>query len=73
MTVMTETTNMTETKESLFHKASSKLLALEKMIDEKRKYLAMLNNNTQYKQKMEQENDNNYKAWLIYSYPKMLV
>tara|TARA_Y100000816_G_scaffold129523_1_gene91331 strand:- start:4409 stop:4780 length:372 start_codon:yes stop_codon:yes gene_type:complete len=33
----------------------------------------MLNNNTEYKQKMEKDNDNNYKAWLVYSYPENIM
>ena len=42
MTEMTDMSEMIETKELLLQRASSILLALEKMIEDKKKYLAMI-------------------------------
>ena len=70
MTEMTDMSEMTETKELLLQRASTILLALEKMIEDKKKYLAMLDNNTEYKQKLGEDYDKNQKAWVVYSYPE---
>lgn len=39
------------------------------MIDDKKNYLSMLDNNTEYKQKMGENDDKLFKGWIVYSYP----
>ena len=61
-------------KEIFLQMASSKLINLEKLIQDKKEYLIMLNNNPEYKQKMkEKDADKNFKAWVVYSYPENVI
>ena len=56
-------------KEIFLQMASSKLKNLEKLIQDKKEYLKMLDNNTEYKQKMGENNDKMFKGWMVHSYP----
>ena len=66
---MSEMTEINAKKQLLLERSSSILLTLEKMIDDKKNYLSMLDNNTEYKQKMGENDDKLFKGWIVYSYP----